>query len=118
MRRGVHGREARRMRAVIVRGWLALLLLLAAPAVAQEPRSIEAGETLRVEASANPAASDQVDFYQFVGVMGSRVTLTLDSPNEALLTLYTPRGEEMLYRSGSGPIDIVAVLPLTRVRTH
>src|SRR5690606_13318147 len=47
VRRRVHGREARRMRAVIVRGGLALLLLLAAPVVAQTPRSIEAGETLR-----------------------------------------------------------------------
>lgn len=53
------------------------------------------------------------DLHAFVGEAGSQASVAVDTPGEALLTLYTPRGEEMLHATGRGKVQLEAVLPLT-----
>ncbi len=86
-------------------------MALAGPVAAQAPaaRLIEAGTPV----TGSAGNGEQVDIYRFIGSLGSRVSFTLESPSQAVLTLYTPDGEEMLYSSGKGKIELEAVLPLT-----
>ncbi|MBB6425410.1 hypothetical protein [Sphingopyxis sp. JAI128] len=80
---------------------------------AQTPRFIEAGEIVTGE----PGQSQTSDLYQFVGVVGSQVTITLDTPGHAALSIYEPHGEEMTSATGSGTVTLRAVLPLTEAYT-
>ena len=83
-----------------------LLLALATVSEATVPPVIEIGKKVAGKGGGP-------DIYHFIGTSGSRVTIQLETPGKALLTLYTPRGEEMLHASGTGSVELEAVLPLS-----
>ena len=86
---------------------------LAASAQAQDLPLIEAGRTV----VGKPGKAGQADLYQFIGVMGSEVTISLEAPGKAAITLFTPTGDEMLTESGTGEMTLRAVLPLANAYT-
>lgn len=81
-----------------------LLLALASATQAQVPQRIESGESIT-------RAGQKFDFFHYIGLVGSQVTVTVESPSEALITFYEPKGEEMLHAAGSGMVQLDVVLP-------
>ena len=86
---------------------------LAASAQAQKPQFIEAGKIVAGKAG----KAGQADLYQFIGVMGTEVTISLKASGQAAVTLFTPTGEEMLTERGTGEVTLRAVLPLANAYT-
>lgn len=88
----------------------AALLLL----VSWQPSiSAELPPELRSGSSVVGKAGPSVDLYRHAGLVGSRVRIDLETPGDAIITLYSPRGEEMLSSAGNGRVELEAVLPLT-----
>lgn len=85
-----------------------LLLVSSVPSVsAALPPELIAGGSIVGKAGSS------VDLYRHAGLVGSRVRIDLETPGDALITLYSPRGEEMLSGAGNGHVQLEAVLPLT-----
>jgi hypothetical protein len=78
---------------------------------AQQPQLI--GTEADIVGKAGPA--EKAALYQFIGVMGSEVTVSVKASGTAAVTLYAPTGEEMLTEIGAGEVTLKAVLPLANV---
>jgi hypothetical protein len=86
----------------------ALLLIIAAPALAQADVARELVPGKPIAAPAGKANAP--DIYTFVGQAGSRVSFTLKIKGDAEIALFGPQGEQMLNVAGSGTVTLDAVL--------